>query len=138
MELRDVLRRLKAAQGIRRIHEETGVHRTIIRALRETAEAQGCQRPRSSLRNERKLPNCCSWGFPEEGREIGHGVLCVRRTVPDPHINTVLILDSSEKDYNPSELWDWWLKPSALGAVPGLRESRLLCGAMAVITSTTS
>jgi len=31
MELRDVVRRLKAAQGIRRIHEETGIHRTIIR-----------------------------------------------------------------------------------------------------------
>ena len=41
MELRDVVRRLKAAQGIRRIHEETGVHRTIIRALRDTAEAHG-------------------------------------------------------------------------------------------------
>jgi hypothetical protein len=34
-----------------------------------------CQCPHSGLRNKGKLPNCCSWGFPEEGREIGHGFL---------------------------------------------------------------
>jgi len=55
MELRDVVRRLKAAQGIRRIHEETGVHRTIIRALRDTAEAQGWLNPEAALPNEEEI-----------------------------------------------------------------------------------
>ena len=32
--------------------------------------------------------------------------------MPDPHNNTVLILGSSEKDYNPSELWGRWLSPA--------------------------
>lgn len=35
-----------------------------------------------------------------------------RRTVPDPQTNTVLILDSSEKDYNPTEVWGRWLRPA--------------------------
>ena len=35
-----------------------------------------------------------------------------RSTAPDPHINTVLILDSSEKDYNPTEVWGRWLSPA--------------------------
>jgi len=55
MELRDVVRRLKAAQGIRRIHEETGVHRTIIRALKDTAEAQGWLKPDAALPNEEEI-----------------------------------------------------------------------------------
>jgi hypothetical protein len=55
MELRDVVRRLKAAQGIRRIHEETGVHRTIIRALRDTAEAQGWLKPGAALPSEEEI-----------------------------------------------------------------------------------
>ncbi len=33
-------------------------------------------------------------------------------TVPDPNINTVLILDSSEKGYNPAEVWGRWLRPA--------------------------
>jgi transposase len=55
MELRDVVRRLKAAQGIRRIREETGVHRTIIRALRDTAEAQGWLKPEAALPDEEEI-----------------------------------------------------------------------------------
>lgn len=52
MELRDVVGRLKAKQGIRRIHEETGIHRTIIRALRDTAEARGWLKADAELPSE--------------------------------------------------------------------------------------
>ena len=55
MELRDVVRRLKAVQGIRRIHEDTGVHRTIIRALRDIAEAQGWLKPDAALPDEEEI-----------------------------------------------------------------------------------
>ena len=55
MELREVVRRLKAGQGIRRIHAETGVHRTIIRALRDTAEAQRWLDPGSPLPSEEEV-----------------------------------------------------------------------------------
>lgn len=55
MELREVVRRLKAGQGIRRVHAETGVHRTIIRALRDTAEAQRWLDPDSPLPSEEEV-----------------------------------------------------------------------------------
>ena len=38
MEPREVIRRLRKGQGIRRIHGETGIHRTILRELRVVAE----------------------------------------------------------------------------------------------------
>ena len=41
--------------------------------------------------------------------------------MPDPHNNTVLILDSSEKDYNPTELWGRWLSPAPSIRCPACR-----------------
>ena len=48
-------------------------------------------------------------------------------TVPDPHINTVLILDSSEKDYNPAELWGRWLRPTPSVRCPACGTHGRLC-----------
>ncbi len=58
------------------------------------------------------MPRYCSWGIPEEGRELG-----IRG-----------------RDYNPSELWCRWLKPELVALVeftewtPGnhLRHSRFV------------
>jgi transposase len=50
-ELRDVIRRLKLGHGVRDIHRSTGIHRTIVRKLREVAEQRGW------LAAERELPS---------------------------------------------------------------------------------
>jgi hypothetical protein len=55
VELRDVIQRLKLGQGIRRIHEQTGIHRTIIRSVRDTAEAAGWLRGEAELPNEEQI-----------------------------------------------------------------------------------
>ncbi len=55
MELRDVIKRLRMGQGIRRIHAETGVHRTIIRSLRDTAEAKGWLNVDSAVPSEEEV-----------------------------------------------------------------------------------
>jgi len=55
VELRDVIKRLRMGQGIRRIHVETGVHRTIIRSLRDTAEAKGWLRAELLLPTEEEV-----------------------------------------------------------------------------------
>lgn len=52
MELREVILRLKLGQGIRRIHEQTGIHRTIIRSLRDASEGAGWLRPEAELPTE--------------------------------------------------------------------------------------
>jgi hypothetical protein len=50
-ELRDVIRRLKLGHGVRNIHRSTGVHRTIVRQLRELALELGW------LEADRELPS---------------------------------------------------------------------------------
>jgi transposase len=55
VELREVIRRLKLGQGIRRIHEQTGIHRTIIRSVRETAGGAGWLRPEAELPSEEQI-----------------------------------------------------------------------------------
>ncbi len=51
-------------------------------------------------------------GIPGEGTGNRERPPVSRRTVPDPQTNTVLILDSSEKDYNPAQVWGRWLRPT--------------------------
>jgi hypothetical protein len=55
MELREVIRRLRAGQGIRRIHGETGIHRTILRELRVAAEDHGWLEPEAPLPSEQDI-----------------------------------------------------------------------------------
>ncbi len=55
VELREVINRLKLGQGIRKIHEHTGIHRTIIRSLRDTAEGAGWLRPEAELPSEEQI-----------------------------------------------------------------------------------
>jgi transposase len=50
-ELRDVIRRLKLGHGVRDIHRSTGVHRTIVRQLRDLALELGW------LSADRELPS---------------------------------------------------------------------------------
>jgi transposase len=50
-ELRDVIRRFKLGHGVRDIHRNTGIHRTIIRQLRAVAEQLGW------LAADRELPS---------------------------------------------------------------------------------
>ena len=66
MELRDVIKRLKMGQGIRRIHVETGVHRTIIRSLRDTAETKGWLAVESSLPTEEEVQQARRSEVPPE------------------------------------------------------------------------
>lgn len=55
MELREVIRRLRAGQGIRRIHSETGIHRTILRELRDVAEDLGWLNGEAPLPSEQDI-----------------------------------------------------------------------------------
>ena len=66
MELSDVIKRLKMGQGIRRIHVETGVHRTIIRSLRDTAETKGWLAVESSLPTEEEVQQARRSEVPPE------------------------------------------------------------------------
>jgi transposase len=54
-ELRDVIRRLKLGHGVRDIQRSTGVHRTIIRKLKETAEEIGWLAPEAELPSEQQI-----------------------------------------------------------------------------------
>ena len=54
-ELRDVIRRLKLGHGIRDIYRSTGVHRTIIRKLREEATERGWLMPGTPIPNEERI-----------------------------------------------------------------------------------
>jgi hypothetical protein len=51
----DVIRRLRLKQSIRSIHRETGVHRTIIRKLRDIALTKGWLRKNTPLPSECEL-----------------------------------------------------------------------------------
>lgn len=54
-EYRDILRRLRVAMGPRLIQRETGIHRTIIRNLREIAEVEGWLDPQTPLPSEEEI-----------------------------------------------------------------------------------
>ena len=54
-ELRDVIRRLKLGHGVRDIQRSTGLHRTIIRKLKETAEELGWLAPEADLPSEQQI-----------------------------------------------------------------------------------
>jgi transposase len=65
MELREVIRRMRAGQGIRRIHSETGIHRTILRELRAAAEGQGWLEPGAALPSEQEIQRARGQGGAE-------------------------------------------------------------------------
>jgi hypothetical protein len=56
VELREVIRRLKLGQRIRRIQERTGILRTIIRSLRDGSELR------------RNCPRKCRSRRPDAGK----------------------------------------------------------------------
>ena len=55
----------------------------------------------SGLRLERKLPRYCSWGIPEEGREIGHGLLYPAGPDPTPEPTQYLYSTFPSKTITP-------------------------------------
>jgi hypothetical protein len=69
VELREVIQRLKLGQGIRRIHEQTGIHRTIIRSLRDTAEGAGWLRPEAELPSEEQIQEVRRREVPPEAAQ---------------------------------------------------------------------
>jgi transposase len=54
-ELRDVIRRLKLGHGVRDIHRSTGIHRTIVRQLRELALQLGWLEADCPLPSEQEI-----------------------------------------------------------------------------------
>ncbi len=54
-ELRDVVQRLRLGHGVRDIHRSTGVHRTIIRDLRELGRSRGWLEPEAELPSELEI-----------------------------------------------------------------------------------
>ena len=54
-EYRDIIRRLRMGMGPREIQRDTGIHRTIIRGLREIAEVEGWLEPEVSLPSEEEI-----------------------------------------------------------------------------------
>ncbi len=77
-------RRIKSAAEAERRTISNFMEYATLSYVENSSFVDSCPRPRSSLRNGGELPNCCSWGFPEEGREIGHGVLCPGASHPTP------------------------------------------------------
>jgi hypothetical protein len=59
-ELQQIVYRLKLKSKIREIHKELGVHRTIIRSLKKTAEEMGWLNPESLLPTEEVLQTVIS------------------------------------------------------------------------------
>jgi hypothetical protein len=66
VELREVINRLKLGQGIRMTHERTGIHRTIIRSLRDTADGAGWLRPEAALPTKVQIQEARRRGVPSE------------------------------------------------------------------------
>jgi transposase len=54
-EYKDIIRRLKAGQGIRKIHRETGIHRTIVRKVHRAAQGRGWLAATAPLPGEEEL-----------------------------------------------------------------------------------
>ena len=54
-ELRDVIQRLKLGHGVRDIHRSTGVHRTVVRQLREVALELGWLEAEHQLPSEQQI-----------------------------------------------------------------------------------
>jgi len=54
-ELRDVIRRLKLGHGVRDIHRSTGVHRTVVRQLRDLALELGWLEADQELPSEQQI-----------------------------------------------------------------------------------
>jgi transposase len=57
-EKRDVIRRLRTGQSIRQINKETGMHRTILREIRDVSEQKGWLSPGSKLPTEEHIRQC--------------------------------------------------------------------------------
>ena len=79
MELRDVLKRLRGQQSIRKIHSETGMHRTLIRAFLTLAEQQGWMDPQTELPSEEQIQQVRRQ--PEAGGELPHPLEAFRREI---------------------------------------------------------
>lgn len=100
MELREVIRRLRTGQGIRRIHNETGIHRTILRELRVAAEDHGWLEPGADLPSEHDIQQARGQGgtgsqephpleaFREEIAgwvQAGHSYVVMHQLIQDRH-----------------------------------------------------
>jgi len=70
IEKRDVLRRLSLGHGIREIQRDTGMHRTLVRALRELAESQNWLVPDANLPSEEVIA-AMLWAA-RNGSQIAH------------------------------------------------------------------
>lgn len=55
MELHDLLHRMRLDHGNKKIHRETGTHRTVIRKLRTTAETRGWLNRQREMPSEKEL-----------------------------------------------------------------------------------
>ena len=54
-EFRDIVRRLKSGHGLRDIHRSTGIHRTVVRQLRDLAEQRGWLEAEAPLPTELEI-----------------------------------------------------------------------------------
>lgn len=61
MEILDILERLRKKESIRSINKKTGIHRTIIREIRQTASENDWLNPNSELPSENELLNSRSF-----------------------------------------------------------------------------
>jgi hypothetical protein len=70
-ELRDVIRRLKLGHGVRDIQRSTGVHRTIVRQLRELALELGWLEADHELPSEQQIEEVRSrWDGARNGKSL--------------------------------------------------------------------
>ena len=57
MEISDILERLRKSESIRIINKKIGIHRTIIREVRDLVNEQGWLDPSSKIPSEYELMN---------------------------------------------------------------------------------
>jgi hypothetical protein len=91
-EYKDIIQRIRMGQGIREIQRDTGIHRTIVRAVRRTAEVEGWLDPRTPLPREEEIQRIRQGA---QGRKEAHHPLYAyleefRRWVKEKHSYVVM------------------------------------------------
>lgn len=99
--------------------------------------ADTCQLAGSGLRRRLELPRYCSWGIPEEGREIGHGLLYPAGPHPTPEPTQYLYSTVPRKTITPAPCGADGTPPT-LGPVVPPAGVRVASVAMDATSNTTS
>jgi transposase len=117
-EYREIVRRLRAGMGLREIQRDTGVHRTIVRAIRGMAEVEGWLDAQQPLPSEEAIQEVRAAaqgkrgqhhplaGYLEEFRQwvkAGHSFVVMHQLIKDRHPCSEATVRRFVQKYLPSE-----------------------------------